>query len=104
MLYIKPRTIVTPDRLLENSAVLVEGDRVVAVGPADELLCPPGARLLGDGLMLAPGFIDLQINGAFGSDFTADPTTIWRVGEQLPKYGVTAFLPTVITSPLETVA
>ena len=56
------------------------------------------------GLILAPGFIDLQINGAFGDDFTADPATIWRVAEGLPRYGVTAFLPTIITSPLEQVA
>ena len=55
-------------------------------------------------MILAPGFIDLQINGAFGDDFTADPATIWRVAEGLPRYGVTAFLPTIITSPLEQVA
>jgi N-acetylglucosamine-6-phosphate deacetylase len=105
MLYIRPKAILTPDGLLADSAVLIEGDRIVAVGPAGEVRCPPGARLLpGDGLMLTPGFIDLQINGAFGSDFTADPSSIWSVGARLPQYGVTAFLPTVITSPLETVA
>jgi N-acetylglucosamine-6-phosphate deacetylase len=105
VLYIRPKAILTPGGLLEDSAVLIEGDRVVAVGPSEEVQCPPGARqLLGDGMLLTPGFIDLQINGAFGSDFTADPSSIWRVGALLPQYGVTAFLPTVITSPLETVA
>ena len=46
-----------------------------------------------------PGFVDLQLNGAFGHDITTDPATMWQIGEQLPSHGVTAFLPTVITSP-----
>ncbi|MFZ0013553.1 MAG: N-acetylglucosamine-6-phosphate deacetylase, partial [Acidimicrobiia bacterium] len=55
-----------------------------------------------DGLIVAPGLIDIQINGAFGHDFTQDPTSIWRVGERLPELGVTSFVPTVVTSPAET--
>lgn len=55
-----------------------------------------------DGLIVAPGLIDIQINGGFGHDFTQDPTTIWEVGERLPQLGVTAFVPTVVTSPSRT--
>jgi N-acetylglucosamine-6-phosphate deacetylase len=51
------------------------------------------------GLLVAPGFIDLQLNGGWGHDFTADPTTIWPVAAQLPAGGVTSFLPTIITAP-----
>lgn len=51
------------------------------------------------GLVISPGLIDIQINGGFGHDFTMDPTTIWTVGERLPELGVTAFVPTVVTSP-----
>ena len=49
---------------------------------------------------LVPGFIDLQINGAFGFDFTSHPDSIWQVAERLPEFGITTFLPTIITSPL----
>src|SRR5438477_3358732 len=100
MLYIRPAAILTPDRVLEDGAVLVRGDRIAAVGVAADVPCPPEARQLpANGLLLAPGFLDLQINGAFGSDFTAEPSAIWEVGARLLQYGVTAFLPTVVTSP-----
>jgi N-acetylglucosamine-6-phosphate deacetylase len=45
-----------------------------------------------------PGFIDLQLNGAFGYDITADPSSMWAIGTRLAEHGVTAFLPTVVTS------
>lgn len=57
-----------------------------------------GPFLDATGLTVVPGFIDIQINGAFGSDFTQDPDTIWDVGARLPETGVTAFCPTIITS------
>lgn len=51
------------------------------------------------GLTVAPGFIDIQINGAYGFDFTNDPTSIWTVGARLPEQGVTSFCPTIVTAP-----
>lgn len=51
-----------------------------------------------------PGFVDIQVNGGFGHDFTMDPATIWDVAARLPAYGVTAFLPTVVSSPAATAA
>ena len=104
MLYIRNATIFTPFEVIENGAVLAEHGTIVAVGQVKDVKCPAGAELIdAAGLILALGFIDLQINGAFGDDFTADPATIWRVAEKLPRYGVTAFLPTIVTSPLEMV-
>ena len=55
-----------------------------------------------DGLVISPGFIDLQCNGAVGVDITSEPHRIAEVAAALPRFGVTAFLPTVITSPLGT--
>ena len=54
-----------------------------------------------DGKIIAPGFIDLQLNGAFGIDLSTEPEKVMDVAKQLPKYGVTAFLPTVISSKKE---
>jgi N-acetylglucosamine-6-phosphate deacetylase len=52
-----------------------------------------------DDSILAPGFVDIQVNGAWGHDFTADPSSIWEVGRRLPATGVTTFLPTIVTAP-----
>lgn len=105
MLYIHHATTYTPSITIPDSAVLIDGEQIVAVGPMSEVDCPAGATQFdAQGLIVAPGFIDLQFNGAFGHDFTADPSSIWTVAAQYARYGVTAFLPTIITSPLETVA
>jgi len=55
------------------------------------------------GCWVTPGLVDVQVNGGFGFDFTADPTTIWEVGRRLPRTGVTAFLPTLVSPNPETV-
>lgn len=105
MLLITHATLYTPDEVIADGALLVADGRIAALGPAETLTAPSGTPVLdASGLNLTPGFIDMQFNGGFGFDFTADPTTIWRVAAQLPRYGVTAFLPTVITSPLTTMA
>ena len=57
----------------------------------------------GSGLTAAPGFIELQVNGVGDADFTADPSSVPRAAVELPRHGVTSFLPTVVTSPRGTV-
>ena len=105
MLQITNATIHSPSRVVSGGSVVVEGPRIVSVGAAGEVPAARGATVIdAAGRLLVPGFIDLQINGAFGHDFTAEPGTIWQVATGLPRYGVTTFLPTIITSPLETVS
>jgi N-acetylglucosamine-6-phosphate deacetylase len=95
-----------------RGSIRIEGGRITGVhaepdGPTDRPDGPvardPGRlrRFDGDGIIAAPGFIDLQINGAAGHDLTAEPDSIWAVGEALPRYGVTRFLPTIVSAPLE---
>lgn len=99
MLAIQNTTILTPDEAVPAGTVVVDDGRIQSVAPNQNV--PAQARVIeAKGLTLVPGFIDLQLNGAFGHDFTQNPESIWPVATQLPRHGVTAFLPTIITSPL----
>jgi N-acetylglucosamine-6-phosphate deacetylase len=75
------------------------GDIVpVAGGVSDSRLSGGLTRLDATGLLVAPGFIDLQCNGAIGVDLTTAPQRMWDVAAALPRWGVTAWLPTVVTA------
>ncbi|XP_033743996.1 N-acetylglucosamine-6-phosphate deacetylase-like isoform X2 [Pecten maximus] len=58
------------------------------------------------GMIISPGFIDVQINGAFGVDFSADVTDIekgvGKVAKGLLEHGVTSFCPTLVTCSRQT--
>lgn len=83
--------------------VSVDGGSIVAIRPVDGHAAaaqPPGS-LGGPGARILPGLIDIQLNGAFGHDF-ADPTAdVASICRRLPQFGVTAFVPTIVTSPPE---
>jgi N-acetylglucosamine-6-phosphate deacetylase len=76
--------------LLVRGDVEVSDGRIVAIG-----LSSPGGRGIA-----VPGFVDLQVNGFGGVDFLdADAEGYRRAGEALLETGVTAYLPTLITTP-----
>lgn len=77
---------------------LIKGDLHIAAGVIGEPANDDDV-IDANGMIVSPGLIDIQINGGFGHDFTQDPTTIWEVGRRLPELGVTAFVPTIVTSP-----
>ena len=97
-------TLLTPWQTIPDGALLIQAGRIAALGETGSFTIPTQARIIdAGGLILAPGYIDLQINGAFGKDFTETPDCLYQVAADLPQYGVTSFLPTIITSPLQRV-
>ena len=77
---------------------LIEGD----VDLEGERIAGLGVRPAGAAGIAVPGFVDLQVNGFAGVDFlAADAAGYRRAGEALAATGVTAFLPTLVSSPLD---
>ncbi|MDX1521917.1 MAG: hypothetical protein R3264_09845, partial [Anaerolineae bacterium] len=51
------------ERVLENQTVIVEGDRITAIGPAAEVAVPAGAEIVeGNGAYLMPGLADMHMH------------------------------------------
>lgn len=78
--------------------VAVEDGRVAGAGAG-----PPPAHALDLGeVILAPGFVDLQVNGVDSVDFSTAPVAgIRRALGALARAGVTACCPTLVTAPLD---
>ncbi len=47
--------------------------------------------------------IDLQVNGAGGIDLTSEPERVWEVGSILTRFGVSAFLPTLVSASFDVI-
>jgi N-acetylglucosamine-6-phosphate deacetylase len=87
--------VLTPDGLVADVAVVVEDGRIAAVETRQADVALPAG-------ILAPGFVDLQVNGCFGVDFAGAQPVEWRAAaRRLPETGVTSFLPTLITAPID---
>jgi N-acetylglucosamine-6-phosphate deacetylase len=92
------------ERFLDDRAVVVEGARIAAIVPHSER--PDGAvRDLGGGL-LAPGYVDVQVNGGGGVLFNQDPTPegIARIAAAHRKHGTIGLLPTLVTDAPQVMA
>ena len=86
-----------------RSAALVEGNRLVGLVPWDSI---PGDYLrhnLPEGTFLAPGFVDLQVNGGGGVLLNDQPTVegMLTIARAHRRYGTTSCLPTLITDTPE---
>ncbi|MGH9196407.1 MAG: N-acetylglucosamine-6-phosphate deacetylase, partial [Acidimicrobiia bacterium] len=87
----------------ENASVVIEGSKVKCVLPQSELPADLRTHRLPAGAWLAPGFIDLQVNGGGDVLFNDSPTpeTIITIAGAHRKFGTTALLPTFITDTRE---
>ncbi len=65
---------------LRNSIVILEGDKIVAVGSRNRVRVPEGAQVIdARGLVVAPGFIDAHNHSDRG--FSDDPTAASQVSQ-----------------------
>lgn len=83
----------------DDMAVVIDGSRISALVPRKDLPAATAACTLPEGIWLAPGFIDVQVNGG-GDVLFNDATTvegIRAIAAAHRQFGTTALLPTLIS-------
>jgi len=86
-----------------DAAVLMEGGRVMAVGSPGALPANATQQRLPPDVFLAPGFVDLQVNGGGGVLLNDNPDAeaMKAIARTHRRLGTTACLPTLITDTRE---
>lgn len=94
--------IFTGTSVEHDKAVVIRGDRIRGLLPLRDVPSDIPRRDL-KGLSVAPGFIDIQVNGGGGVLFNETPTveSIRTIVEAHRRFGTTNLLPTYITGPNE---
>ena len=94
-------TIILPDRIVENRAILFH-DRIEAIPERRNM---PGSGLEifdARGMYVAPGLVDVHCHGCVGQDTSdAVPDGVRKMSQALIENGVTSWLPTTMTLPLD---
>ena len=92
--------IVTPDAVLTDATLRIEGDRIASVEAGVDSDPASNAETVDlDGGWIMPGFVDTQVNGGGGVLFN-DATTvegIAAIGAAHAPFGTTAFMVTLIS-------
>src|SRR5258708_25992796 len=94
--------LMTPTEVIDQPVLVVEDERIVALGTRKQTVASDGARHHDlPGKTLAPGFIDVHIHGGSGHDVMEfDPSALAAIERGMVKHGVTSYLPTTVTAPL----
>ena len=101
---IKNARIFDGEKFIDKNTVLIEDKTIKKILNENEL----SQKEISDneiidiqGMVLSPGFIDLQLNGCGGVLFNDDTSenALKIMNETNKKFGCTSFLPTLITSP-----
>src|SRR5262249_53777548 len=89
--------------LRERAAVIVDGARIADLVPTADLPRTIPVHALPVGAWLAPGFVDLQVNGGGGVLFHDEPTVqgIRAIAAAHRRRGTTSLLPTLISDSSE---
>ncbi|HBE77837.1 MAG TPA: N-acetylglucosamine-6-phosphate deacetylase [Firmicutes bacterium] len=92
--------VLTPFNLIDEAAILIDGKRIVAVGPMDSLEIPSGFREVAlEGLFIAPGFIDQHLHGGGGAEISAGTLeSIVETAKFHVTHGTTSFLATTTST------
>ena len=92
-------TVFDGTELHDGCAVVIEGADIVALVPRRDLPAAMPVRDMPEGIWLAPGFIDVQVNGGGDVLFNDTPTPagIAAIVAAHRRFGTTGLLPTLIS-------
>ena len=100
-LYITNGKVITPQGILENATVIIDGEIISEVGK--DLSLPAGAeRIDAQGQYVSPGFIDIHIHGGGGYDFMdGDVFSFLQIASTHARFGTTLMMPTTLSGSRE---
>ena len=75
----------------------IEDGLIVGVVPDP----PAGGPVAADGPLIAPGFVDVHVHGGGGHDAMGDVAALDGMSRHLLRHGVTSFLPTAVSAPID---
>ena len=82
--------VVLEHKILRDGVVLVDENRILAVGSAEEVAIPETAEVYdAQGLYIGPGFVDIHVHGGNGHFLYAEPTA---AAAHFLKHGETTVL------------
>ncbi|HEX9512299.1 MAG TPA: N-acetylglucosamine-6-phosphate deacetylase [Puia sp.] len=90
--------ILTPQRIIPQGTIVVEGDQIVEVREGD-VDVPDALEIDAQGKYVSPGFIDLHVHGGGGCDFMdGSESAFLTIAEMHARYGTTSMVPTTLSS------
>ena len=93
---IKTTKLITPDQELENAVVLINGERIEAVGKQGEIELPPDCETRDVGQhIVGPGLVDIHNHGANGHFCREGEKALQEGADWLVKTGTTCLLATI---------
>lgn len=93
MICIKNANVIREYDILEDGVILIDGERIAAVGKADDIEVPECAEVIdAKGLYVGPGFVDIHVHGGGKYMFHDDPE---NAAEFFLSHGETTVLGTL---------
>ena len=92
------RRLFDGDAWLDDHALIIEGDKISALIPRQEVPANLETLDLGE-LSLAPGLVDIQVNGGGGVMLNNEPSAegVRQIANAHRQYGTTGVMPTLIS-------
>jgi N-acetylglucosamine-6-phosphate deacetylase len=97
--------VVTPQGVIDDGAVVLEGPSIRWVGPAAEAPgAPPSSPPDDDGRLVLPGLVDLHCHGGGGASFpdAESPDDALRAVHEHRRHGTTSLVASLVTAAPET--